>query len=128
MFPARLLKIIFGGLVLLLALPLLAGAAAKDPSLLLPLLVLLMGGMWMLSGRARSLRPFLIGLFAVLLFPIVIAQALNSPDPLDGLAALMIVSCGPYFWREHRLRRRRRPVRVRGAERMPVLPHREDDE
>lgn len=128
MFPARLLRIIFGGFALLLALPLLVGAAAKDPSLLLPLLVLLMGGMWMLSGRVRSLRPLLVGLFVILLFPIVIVQALNSPDPLGGLAALMIVSCGAYFWREHRLRRRRRPVRVRGAERMPVLPHREDDE
>ena len=128
MHPARLLQIIFGGLVLLVALPLLAGMAAKDPSLQLPFLMLLLVGIWTLGGRWRSLRPLLILLVGTLLFPIVVVQALSSTDPFGALVGLMLVSTGAYFWREHRLRRRQRRVRVRGAERTPVLPHREDEE
>ena len=127
MFPTKLLKIIFGCVALLLVLPLLAGMAAKDPSLQLPFLVLLMFVIWIFGRRVRSLRPFLITLFALLLFPIIIAQGLGSSDPFGTLVGLMLVSTGAYYWHEHRLQRLRR-VRVRGVERTPVLPHREDEE
>ena len=126
MYPAKLLQMIFGGLVLLIALPLVGSIAAKDPSLQLPFLFLLLVGIWTLGGRVRSLRPFLIVLFGIFLFPIVVAQALSSSDPLGASAVVVLVSFSAYLWREQRLRRRRRRVQVRGAERTPVLPHGED--
>ena len=127
MFPAKLLKIIFWGLGLLLVLPLLADMAARDPSLQLPFLVLVLFVIWIFGGRVRSLRPFLTTLLVLLLFPIIVTQGLGSSDPFGSLVGFMLVSTGAYFWREHRLRRLRR-VQVRGAERTPVLPHREDEE
>ena len=91
-------------------------------------LLLLLGSFAALFNPGYGLKLFKalgLALVVLLVLPSVLLELLGNGDALRVLPALLLLSVGAYFVREHRLRRsrrRRERVRIRGAERKPILP------
>ena len=81
-----------------------------------------MGLEWLKKGGSA--------LLLLLLVPALDVELVHASDPIALCVSLALVSVTAYLIREHRLRlrRKRQPPKVRGAERKPVLPREEEEQ
>jgi len=123
-FGSSLARGVLYAVVALLFVCWLGGALGIDPKLVLGALFVVFA----LSGLGpvtKFLKKILVVVVVLMVLPMIVAGVLQSAKPIQLLAGLAVVSLCSYWIREWRLRKQGRLPKLRGAERTPVLPHRE---